>query len=63
MWSTDGQWIYYVSEESLPKGERGELSPIGAGSASARSQAPANIFRRDAAGKSGTTSVNVTVRN
>src|SRR3989442_4259284 len=21
MWSMDGQWIYYVSEESLPKGE------------------------------------------
>jgi len=43
MWSMDGQWIYYVSEESA--GERGESSP--------RSwNAPANIFRRDAAGKS-----------
>src|SRR6266851_32827 len=43
MWSMDGQWIYYVSEESA--GERGELSPRS-------STAPANIFRRDAAGKS-----------
>jgi tricorn protease len=50
MWSQDGQWIYYVSEEA--KGERGELLPVGAGSVSARMAAPASIFRRDAAGKS-----------
>jgi tricorn protease len=42
MWSQDGQWIYYVSEEST----------AGSDSSSRSSSALANIFRRDAAGKS-----------
>src|SRR5262249_5847430 len=46
MWSMDGQWIYYVSEETPAQEETTRAASV-----SARSPV-ANIFRRDAAGKS-----------
>src|SRR5439155_25037173 len=56
MWSMDGQWIYYVSEETQPKGERGGTRTAAntpfEDSGRATQIGPANIFRRDATGKS-----------